>query len=63
MAEEQGAEVDEEDFRYTGPKPQRVETALVMLADGVEASARALSDPKPSSFERIGEQDCSDPIY
>ncbi len=33
--------VDISDFRYPGPRPQSVETALVMLADGSEAYARA----------------------
>jgi len=28
----------EEDFRYPGPKPQTIETAIVMLADTVEAT-------------------------
>lgn len=31
------APVNEEDFRYPGPKPQSIETAIVMLADAVEA--------------------------
>ena len=38
----------EEDFRYPGPKPQTKETAIVHLADSVEASSRALSDPTPA---------------
>ena len=33
--------VDQELFRYPGPKPQSKETALLMLADGMEARARA----------------------
>ena len=33
--------VDIEDFRYPGPKPGSRETALLMLADGVEARTRA----------------------
>jgi putative nucleotidyltransferase with HDIG domain len=33
--------VDESLFRYPGPRPQSRETALIMLADGVEARARA----------------------
>lgn len=41
-AEETGVGVDEDDFRYPGPKPQSWEAALVMLADGVEAAVRAL---------------------
>jgi putative nucleotidyltransferase with HDIG domain len=30
-------QVREEDFRYPGPKPRSIETAIVMLADSVEA--------------------------
>jgi putative nucleotidyltransferase with HDIG domain len=37
-----GALVDERKFRHTGPKPQSREAALLMLADGVEASVRSL---------------------
>jgi putative nucleotidyltransferase with HDIG domain len=33
--------VDDAPFRYRGPRPQSIETALVMLADGCEASVRA----------------------
>jgi hypothetical protein len=41
---------DPERFRYPGPKPQSKETAIVMLADSVEAVVRASKD---KSFERI----------
>ncbi|HCP15115.1 MAG TPA: phosphohydrolase [Peptococcaceae bacterium] len=34
--------VQESDFRYPGPKPQNKETALVMLADSVEAAVRSM---------------------
>ncbi len=37
----QGATVDEDEFRYPGPKPQTREAAIVMLADAVEATATA----------------------
>ncbi|MFL5779390.1 MAG: HD family phosphohydrolase [Chloroflexota bacterium] len=37
------AAVDEHRFRHAGPKPQTREAALIMLADGVEASVRSLS--------------------
>lgn len=42
------AKVDPNDYQYPGPRPHAAETALVMLADGVEAKARAEapSDPK-----------------
>jgi hypothetical protein len=33
--------LDENDFKYPGPRPQSRETALVMLADGSEARVRA----------------------
>jgi putative nucleotidyltransferase with HDIG domain len=37
------SKVDESRFRYPGPRPRSRETALLMLADGVEARARAES--------------------
>lgn len=36
----QGAYVDEADFRYPGPLPNSKETAIVMMADAVEALSR-----------------------
>ncbi|MDO8485695.1 MAG: HDIG domain-containing protein [Candidatus Limnocylindrales bacterium] len=38
-----GATVDERKLRHSGPKPQSREAALIMLADGVEASVRSLA--------------------
>ncbi|MEO7663632.1 MAG: HDIG domain-containing metalloprotein [Candidatus Limnocylindrales bacterium] len=35
--------LDARRFRHSGPKPQSREAALIMLADGVEASVRSLS--------------------
>lgn len=46
-------EVHESDFRYPGPKPQSKETGIVMLADAVEAAARALRDPSVSRIRSI----------
>jgi membrane-associated HD superfamily phosphohydrolase len=37
--------VDEEDFRYPGPLPFSKETAVLMMADSVEASSRSLKQP------------------
>ena len=37
------AAVDIRRFRHAGPKPQSREAAIIMLADGVEASVRSLS--------------------
>ncbi|HOE27614.1 MAG: HDIG domain-containing protein [Candidatus Aureabacteria bacterium] len=47
----EGEEVAQEDFRYPGPKPRSKETALILLADAVEAASRCLSRPTPG---RIG---------
>jgi hypothetical protein len=38
---------DAEVFRYPGPRPRSVETAVALLADGVEAALRVLDDPTP----------------
>jgi len=35
--------VSQDDFRYPGPKPQTKENAILMLADGVEATVRAMA--------------------
>ncbi|NQU95581.1 MAG: HDIG domain-containing protein [Candidatus Omnitrophica bacterium] len=46
-------ELKEEEFRYPGPKPQTKETAIVLLADSVEASSRMLSDPTPARIRGL----------
>ncbi|PIV04470.1 MAG: hypothetical protein COS57_08860 [Syntrophobacterales bacterium CG03_land_8_20_14_0_80_58_14] len=43
-AAEAGREVQEDQFRYSGPKPQTKAAAILMLADGIEAAARTLND-------------------
>jgi cyclic-di-AMP phosphodiesterase PgpH len=45
-------EIDIRDFRYPGPRPQSVETAVAMLADSSEAAVRVLEDRKPESVRR-----------
>ncbi|MBR5694419.1 MAG: HDIG domain-containing protein [Fibrobacter sp.] len=39
-----GIAVDQDDFRYNGPKPQSKETAILMLADIIEATSRSMAD-------------------
>lgn len=46
----------EDHFRYPGPKPQSKETAIVMLADSVEAASRSLTDPTPSRIQGLVEK-------
>jgi putative nucleotidyltransferase with HDIG domain len=43
--------LEDEDFRYEGPKPQTKETAIVMLADSVEAGVRAMGKVHPGRIE------------
>jgi hypothetical protein len=38
-------ELKEEDFRYPGPLPFSRETAILMMADSVEAASKSLKDP------------------
>ena len=47
--------IDERKFRHAGPKPQTREAALIMLADGVEASVRSLaSRDEPAIRAMVG---------
>ena len=48
---EQDGDVVEDSFRYPGPRPQSRETALVMLADSVEAAVKARKKPFASAKE------------
>lgn len=43
--------VDEDEYRYDGPKPQTKEAAIVMLADSVEAAVRSLQNRTPGRIE------------
>ncbi|UCD17507.1 MAG: HDIG domain-containing protein [Candidatus Zixiibacteriota bacterium] len=42
-----------DEFRYPGPKPRIRETAIVMLADTVEAASRTLAEPKPARIRNL----------
>ncbi len=50
---EEDHEVREEGFRYPGPKPNTKETAIVLLADSVEAATKALKEPTPTVIEDV----------
>ena len=52
-ARENGADVDPTGFAYPGPVPRSAETAVVMLADGVEAATRVLSEPTPERVREV----------
>lgn len=46
-------EIDDQDFRYPGPKPQFKEAAIMMIADSCEAGARALQEPNAENIRFI----------
>lgn len=50
-----GQAIDISDFRYDGRRPQSKESAIIMLADTVEAAVRSMPDPTPEAIaEFIG---------
>ncbi len=54
--------INENDFRYSGPKPQTKETGIIMLADTVEATSRTLNDPTPTRIRNMVKRGLND-IY
>ncbi len=50
------SEIKEERYRYPGPKPQSKETAIVLLADAVEAASRALSEPTSARIRGLAKK-------
>lgn len=57
-----GFDIDENDFRYSGPKPQTNEAAIIMLADCAEAYIRSLPENKRtlSNIEKCIEEIIND---
>jgi len=55
QAKEQDATVDESLFRYPGPRPFTKETAILMMADSVEAASRSLKDHSPEQIDSLVE--------
>jgi len=50
---DEGDAVKVDDFRYPGPRPHSRETAVLMLADGAEASVRSLRRPTASRVREM----------
>lgn len=51
-----GEDVDIDDFRHIGHKPRMAETAILMLADALEAACRAVfqtEEPSPDAIEKV----------
>lgn len=52
-AKKEDSTVEASDFRYDGPKPKTKESAVIMLADSIEAAVRTLDDKDPISVEKM----------
>ncbi len=52
LAEGNTDDIDENEFRYPGPRPQRPETAILMICDGSESGVRSLDQP---DFEAVSQ--------
>lgn len=53
---QRGSDVDPNDFRHVGYKPRTAESAIVMLADSLEAASRAVfqtEEPTPEAIEKV----------
>ncbi|HRQ37631.1 MAG TPA: HDIG domain-containing protein [Chloroflexota bacterium] len=53
LAGEDGGQVDREKFRYPGPRPRSRESGIVMLADAVESTSRALQPHTEKEIEKL----------
>ncbi|HEX6222638.1 MAG TPA: HDIG domain-containing protein, partial [Acidimicrobiia bacterium] len=54
--QQEGVDVDIDDFRHIGHKPRTAETAILMLADSLEAACRAnfqSAEPTPDAIEKV----------
>ncbi len=51
--EQEGADISDQNFRYPGRKPQSRESAIVALADAVEAASRTLKTPTSSRLRAV----------
>ena len=50
---ENGENVLESDFRYSGPKPRTKESAIILLADTIEAAVRSSEDKSREGLENL----------
>ncbi|HLR03851.1 MAG TPA: HDIG domain-containing protein [Virgibacillus sp.] len=50
---DENQDIEENDYRYPGPKPQTKESAIVSICDSVEAAVRSLKEPTEEKIEEI----------
>jgi len=51
--DETSEEISKVDFQYPGPRPQTKESAIVMLADSIEAASRSIQEPTQAKLEGL----------
>ncbi len=54
--DQHGVDIDIDDFRHIGHKPKTAETAILMMADSLEAACRAVfqtEEPSPDAIEKV----------
>ena len=47
------SKLEESSFRYPGPKPSTKESAIICLADAIEAASRSMEKPTPTNIEGL----------
>jgi len=52
-ADPEAVEVNEDKYRYPGPKPHNKVMGVLMLADAVEAASRTLAEPAPAKIRGL----------
>ncbi len=52
-AKEINPDVDEESYRYQGPKPQTKEIAIICIADSLEAAVRSMKEPTSEKIKKL----------
>jgi len=62
LAKEKGLKIKKTDFKYAGPVPQTKESAILMLADSIEAATRALPELNDQNVDQIIKNVFSDKI-
>jgi len=50
------SQVDEKEFRYSGPRPRSKESAIIMIADTLEAASRSLETVDEETIRELGTQ-------
>jgi len=53
LEQQKFGDVNEQDYRYPGPKPQKPEYAIIMICDASESAVRSLKNPNPERIRQM----------